>query len=278
MAFPTCSRSALLSLVLTSAAFAQITIGSVTHTGISAAPKQPNPFTQVTIGAVTNAASFAADSLSPGSIATIFGTGLATSVAHAEALPLPMALGGATVTVNGIPTPLFYVSPLQINFQIPYEVLIGTASVVVNVAGDSSAPFSAWIQAASPGIFQFGTNRAVAQNPDNSLNDTNNPVPAGSYIVAYLTGMGPMDNPVADGVAAPATPLSTATSLFSATIGGQNAHIFFLGLTPGSVGLAQANITIPPLPAGSYLLVITIDGVPSNAALVTVSDTLSSAR
>jgi len=127
------------------------------------------------------------------------------------------------------------------------------------------------VQAASPGIFQFGTNRAVAQNPDNSLNDSNNPVAGGSYIVAYLTGMGPMDNPVPDGAAAPTAPLSSATSLFSATIGGQPAKILFLGLAPGYVGLVQANIVVPALPAGSYPLVVTIDGVPSNAPLVTVS-------
>jgi uncharacterized protein (TIGR03437 family) len=261
-----CLRSRLLSLALVSTA----TIGR------AAVPVQPNPFTQLGVSSVASGASFAIDSLSPGSIATIFGTGLATSTAQAEALPLPMALGGATVTVNGIAAPLFYASRLQINFQIPYETLVGAASIVVSVAGADSKPFSALVQAASPGIFQFGTNRAVVQNPDGSVNETNNPVAAGSHIVAYLTGLGPMDNPVADGVAAPATPLSSATSPFSATIGGQPANVSFLGLTPGYVGLAQANITIPALPAGSYSLVVMIDGVPSNAPLVTVSGPASS--
>jgi uncharacterized protein (TIGR03437 family) len=260
-----CLRSRLLSLALVSTAMAPVTIAT------AAVPVQPNPFTQLAVSSVANGASFTVDSLSPGSIATIFGTGLATSTALAEALPLPMALGGAAVTVNGITAPLFYASRLQINFQIPFETLVGAASIVVSVAGVSSAPFSALVQAASPGIFQFGTNRAVVQNPDGSVNETNNPVAAGSYIVAYLTGLGPMDNPVADGVAAPATPLSSATSPFSATIGGQPANVSFLGLTPGYVGLAQANITIPARPAGSYPLVVTIDGVPSNAPLVTVS-------
>jgi uncharacterized protein (TIGR03437 family) len=257
----------VFSVALTSTALAQVTIGAVTHAGIRAI-HQPNPL--VVASAVTNGASFTAN-LSPGSIATIFGTGLATSTAQAESVPLPATLGGAIVTVNGIRAPLFYSSRLQINFQIPYETLIGPASVVVTVAGDSSAPLSVPVQAASPGIFMFGSNRAVAQNPGYSINDANNPVAGGSYIVVYLTGMGPMDNPVADGASAPLSPLSGATSQFSATIGGENANVFFLGLTPGAVGLAQANITVPDLPAGTYPLVITIDGVPSNAPLVTVS-------
>ena len=92
----------------------------------------------------------------------------------------------------------------------------------------------------------------------------------GSYIVAYVTGIGPLDNPVADGAAAPDSPLSEATSPYLATIGGQNAPVFFLGLTPGSVGLAQANITVPYLSSGDYPLVITINGVASNGPLVTV--------
>jgi uncharacterized protein (TIGR03437 family) len=225
------------------------------------------------IGAVTNAASFTANSLSPGSIATIWGTNLATSTAQAGSTPLPIALGLATVTVNGIPAPLIYASSLQINFQIPYRVPVGTANLVVSVGGLSIPPFSTSVQTASPGIFEFGSNRAVAQNPDYSLNNSNNPVAAGSYITAYLTGIGPLDNPVGDGTPAPAAPLSHATSTFSATIGSQNANVIFLGLTPGFVGLAQANITIPSLPSGNYPLVITVNGVASNGPLVTVAAT-----
>ena len=160
------------------------------------------------IGAITNAASFTANSLSPGSIATIFGTNLATSTAQAEAVPLPTSLGFATIAVNGVVAPIIYASPLQINFQIPNEVSVGTASVVVDVGGGTIIPFSATVQAASPGIFQFGSNRAVAQNPDNSLNNSSNPVVAGGYITAYLTGIGPLDNPVADGAATPQAPLA----------------------------------------------------------------------
>jgi len=87
-----------------------------------------------------------------------------------------------------------------------------------------------------------------------------------------LTGQGPVDNPVADGVPAPDAPISHATSAYSATINGQNANVFFLGLAPGYVGLAQANITVPSsLASGDYPLIITVNGVQSNGPLITVS-------
>ncbi|MGA2591059.1 MAG: hypothetical protein ABSH32_14160, partial [Bryobacteraceae bacterium] len=227
---------------------------------------------QITICAVTNGASFTANILSPGAIATIFGNNLATSTAPAMAVPLPMTLGGATVTVNGIAAPLFFASSLQINFQVPNEVKVGTATVVVSIGSTSTAPFSTAVQTAAPGIFTFSTNRAAVRNPDESVNNSNNPVTAGSYIVAYLTGQGPVDNPVADGVPAPDSPLSHATSTYSATIGGLNANVFFLGLAPGYVGLAQANITVPSsLASGDYPLIITVNGVQSNGPLITVS-------
>ena len=79
-------------------------------------------------------------------------------------------------------------------------------------------------------------------------------------------------NPVPTGAVAPASPLARATMASSATIGGQNAEILFLGATPGLVGVGQANLRVPTLPPGTYPLVITIGGVRSNAPLATVSE------
>ena len=86
--------------------------------------------------AVVNAASYSTDAtLSPGSLASLFGLSLASSTAGATSLPLPATLGGVQVLVNGTPAPLLYVSPTQINFQIPYEALGGNATVVVVSGG-----------------------------------------------------------------------------------------------------------------------------------------------
>jgi hypothetical protein len=71
------------------------------------------------VSKVVDAASYALTLGSPGSIATIFGTNLGAATAIAPGVPLPRQLGGTRVTWNGVAAPLFYVSPTQINFQVP---------------------------------------------------------------------------------------------------------------------------------------------------------------
>jgi len=74
------------------------------------------------VSALVDAASFAPTGGHPGAIVTIFGTNLAAATATAQAYPLPRRLGGTTVTWSGIQAPLFYVSPTQINLQVPWEL------------------------------------------------------------------------------------------------------------------------------------------------------------
>jgi uncharacterized protein (TIGR03437 family) len=88
--------------------------------------------------------------------------------------------------------------------------------------------------------------------------------------VVYLTGTGLLDNPVPTNTLAPANPLSRPTGPVSATLNGVAAPVLFLGLTPGFIGLGQANLSIPNLPAGTYDLIITIDGISSAPARLTI--------
>ena len=208
--------------------------------------------------------------MAPGALASIFGTNLASAAGSAANVPLPATLGGVSVAVNGRPAPLIYISPGQINFQVPYETSPGPASVTVTTSGRASLSFAFNVLAAAPGVFQSDTSRAIAQNQDGSLNGSTHAAAPGSTLVVYLTGQGPLDNAVASGASAPSQPLSRATQPFSATIGGQNAPIQFLGLTPGYVGLAQANISVPAMSKGDYPLVIRVGGVTAKPANVSV--------
>jgi uncharacterized protein (TIGR03437 family) len=208
--------------------------------------------------------------VAPGSLATIFGTNLASGTASAPALPLPTTLGGTTVTVGGVAAHLLYVSTGQINFQVPSAAASGNVAVVVTGPGGASASFSFTVTSSAPAIYQYGTNRAVAQN-GSTLNGDSAPAASGSVITVYLTGIGAVNNPVADGAATPVSPLSAATATSSATIGGAAATVEFLGLTPDFAGLAQANIQVPALAAGDYPLVITVGGYVSASAVVSVS-------
>ena len=229
-----------------------------------------------TIQAITDAASYS-PRVSPGALATIFGTGLANSTAQASGFPLPLSLGGASVfasqSKNPIQAPLTYASRTQINFQVPSGLTPGVANFSVALGGGNSLSFAVNVVSAGPAIFQDSSNHAVAQDAATgyATNSTSHPAAAGSVVVVYLTGLGAVDNSVPDGAAAPDLPLSTATGNPSATIGGLNAPVQFLGLTPRYAGLAQANIQVPSLATGDYPLVLNVGGFVSSSALISVS-------
>jgi uncharacterized protein (TIGR03437 family) len=229
-----------------------------------------------TIQAITDAASYS-PRVSPGALASIFGTGLANSTAQASSFPLPLSLGGASVyaiqSKGLIQAPLTYASPTQINFQVPSGLTSGTANFSVALGGGNSFSFGVNVVSAGPAIFQDSSNHAVAQDAGAAYatNSTSHPAAAGSVVVVYLIGQGPVDNSVPDGAAAPDSPLSNATGNPSATIGGVNAPVQFLGLTPRYAGLAQANIQVPNLATGDYPLVLTVGGYVSSSTVISVS-------
>ena len=209
--------------------------------------------------------------LSPGSLFSVYGQNLSRTTASAGA-PWPRNLAGVTVTINGVAAPLTYVSPGQLNGQVPYETRPGASEATVKVDGSESAKVNLVVDQVSPSVFVYGVERAIAQNPDATINAAANPARPADVIVVYLTGIGPLDNAVPSGAGAPANPLSRAASTFSAFIGGQPARVDFLGLTPGYVGLAQANVVIPTLAAGDHRLAIIVGGNKSNEPLITVKN------
>ena len=176
--------------------------------------------------------------------------------------------------MNNELAPLTYVSPTQINAQMPLDVTPGMATVVVKVGTATSNAVAAIVPAtAVPGMFISGANRAIVQNyPSYVTNSPASPAPAGSVIVAYLTGGGPVQGGSVLVTGHP-TPAQTfpVTEAYSATIGGTTATVDFVGLTPGFIGLYQANIVVPKIAAGDHNLVITIGGTASPGALVSTS-------
>ncbi len=218
---------------------------------------------------VVNAGSFTAG-ISPGALATIFGSNF-LAVNASAGLPLPSNLRGVQVSINGRFAPVLYVSPTQVNFQVPWETATGTANVVLSRNGVASNTATVPVLSAAPGLFIESSGAAVVQNQDYTLNQPSNPAAAGSVIIAYFTGSGPLSGTVADGYVSPSSPLLQSTSSYSATIGSATAQVQFAGLSPGFVGLAQANIVIPAgTVSGTYPLTITIDGQASNSGNVSV--------
>ncbi len=253
--------------------FRRLHVGATAWLALAESRLNPFWFAAPRVTAVVNGAGFQRGAVAPGSIITLFGAEMAPLTVKAETTPLPTALADTSLLIAGRPAPFFFGSPGQINAHLPYETEPGTATAELKVGALPTATFTFPVGNAAPGIFQYGANRAVVQNQDGSLNGPQTPAPAGSVIVVYLTGQGRLDNRVPTGSPAPAAPLSRAVLPASGAIGGRICEIFFLGLAPGFVGLAQANLRVPDLPPGDYPLVLTVGGVASPPATVTVAAT-----
>lgn len=218
----------------------------------------------VTTGGVVNGGGFTANApVAPGSIVSIFGTGFANAPVNAQAVPLGNSLGNVGVKINGADAPLFFVSPTQINAQVPWSIQPGPATLTVTTPSGTSASTSFTVAATAPGIFAI-------TNQDNSANTPSSPAAVGSVVTVYLTGIGPVDNAVDTGAATPSTPLSNATQRATATINGVPATVQFIGLTPGSVALAQANIVVPPGVSGTVPVQVVVGGTGSNRVNITL--------
>jgi endo-1,4-beta-xylanase len=213
--------------------------------------------------------------VSPGSLADIYGTNLASAPAVAPGTPLAAALGNVQVTVNGTAAPLYYVSSGQVDFQIPYSIAPGPVLVRVTSNGTTGGSAGITVQPAAPSLLTYvdasGKTWAVAQNQNYTVNSSTNCAAPGSYVTAYLIGSGPLNNAIPSGAAAPASPLSSETLTTTATLGTTPATVTFAGMAPGFVGLMQVDLQAPNV-SGNLPLQIQVGTFVSNQALLCVAN------
>ena len=202
-------------------------------------------------GGVVDAASFKGPAV-PGSLVSIFGSNLASGTVSASAIPLPATLGFVSVSFNGIAAPLLYVSPQQINAQLPWAIpTTGAVTVVVTNGTAASAPQAVQVGSFSPGLFTIG-GYAVAVNPDGSLAAPTGAIPGiashpatpGDPLVLWGSGFGAVNPPATTGNNSLDTLRSVVTPP-TVTIGGVAAPVTFAGLSPQFVGVYQINVTMP---------------------------------
>ncbi len=195
-------------------------------------------------GAAVNAASFA-PALASGALFSIFGTNLALATASAPALPLPLELAGIRVLVNGAPVPLLYASPLQINAQLPPNLSLVPAQVMVAGPSGTTGPQAISVAAVAPGIFTASRST--------------------THLTIYATGLGPVAPAIPAGSPAGASPLSRCTLPVTVSMGGKDAPVTYAGLAPGLAGVYQVNAQLPAgLPAGPLPVTVTVAGTASN--------------
>ena len=198
---------------------------------------------------VVNAASFApvGNAIAPGEFVTLFGSNLAAVTENAGA-PYPASVAGVSVLINGVAAPIYLVSSGQINALVPYATTGPTASIVVNNSGTLSNTVVVPVAATAPGVFTVdrnGIGSGAILHADYSLVTSANPAKRGETVLIYLTGVGAVNPPVADGTAGLASPLSRAAATVNVLIGGLPATVSYSGLAPLYPGLYQLNVVVP---------------------------------
>lgn len=232
----------------------------------------------ITTSSAVNAASFV-PGLVPGSLATIFATGIMDNpgVVSAQSIPLPASLNGVSATISGFGTPILAVANTngqqQVNIQVPLELAGRTsATVVVSRSGNSSAPMTVPILDLQPAIYSSdGTNGIVVHNADYSLAGTSRPLVKGEYAFLYADGLGTVGNQPPTGSALLPSQFAPTRATFQVTLGGVGCPVQYAGLAPGFVGVYQVNFQVPAsVPSGNQDLVVSSGATSSPAVKVPV--------
>jgi uncharacterized protein (TIGR03437 family) len=211
--------------------------------------------------------------LAPGTVASVYGSGLATLTSVTTAPPLPVNYQGTQVLVGGIDAPIYFVSPSQLNIQIPFELAPNQQYPVLAFFNNvPTVPDTIGVAAAAPGLLALPDGSLVAQHPDFSLVSSTSPAKPGEALVIYLVGMGSVNQPLASGQGSPSNPLATVSLAPTVTLDGETVVPFFVGLTPGFVGLYQMNFIVPAdARTGTLNLTVTQGNLSANVTTLNIS-------
>jgi uncharacterized protein (TIGR03437 family) len=188
-------------------------------------------------------------------------------------LPIPDTVGDIQVLVAGVPSPVLYASPNQINFQVPGATPTGGFQEIQVVRASTGQVLASWlfsINTVSPGLFtadSSGSGQLAALNQDGTVNNGTHPAKASSYITLFGTGQGVVSGMPPDGHPTPKSGLLPTSSDIKVFINSdfvpQN-DIEFSGLAPGFVGLWQINVKVPAnVPPGDVPVFVDLEGINS---------------
>ena len=219
-----------------------------------------------------SAASYNPLAIADKSIVAAFGTGMTTITAAASTIPLPTTLVGASLKVRDSldverAAPLFFVSPTQINYQIPPDTANGAATVTLTTSSGTTQLATLVVRATAPSLFSLNATGSGAAAALDAFKYTLGPFDAKqangepNILAVFGTGLG------GDATDVSANVSGTVTTRLNGVI----IPTLYAGTTPGLVGLNQFNLQLPAnIPAGTYPLTITRSGVGSNSVTITI--------
>lgn len=206
--------------------------------------------------------------LAPGGLATLFGSRLSVVTARAYEGPLPRNLAAVEVWVGSEAAPLWYVSPEQINFQVPYEAAAET-TLTVRRAGFAGPNRPLRIEPAAPAIFSVHGTPAITHAGMPRLVTAEDPVRPGDAVSIWLTGLGALQDRLESGHAAerPVWAAAPVRVLFN----GEAVQPLYSGAAIGFAGLNQINVEVPRGFTGAVRLEIDAGGARSEPVSLRVS-------
>jgi uncharacterized protein (TIGR03437 family) len=193
--------------------------------------------------------------LAPNTIATLYGKNLAYTTKTLTSddvrggfLPTVLPTTGVRILVNGLPGNPYYVSPTQINFLVPPNLLPGPATVQLVIDGLAGPPIPVTLGPAAPALFQLDQQTVIATRTDGTLITPATSAKPGDVVVLYATGLGQFVPPVGYGeLPSAAAPLKTLSD-FQVFLDGNpvdSSAIAYAGAAPGFAGLYQINLILP---------------------------------
>lgn len=222
--------------------------------------------------------------IAPGSYVEIYGANLSESTDMVTYAPyaLPLSLDGVTVSFDvpsvklSVPGYLTYVSPGQVNVQVPWELKGQTsAQVKVTLYGYSYGNVvTVPLADTAPAFFEDPKNpgAAAALDQNYAIVTAANPVKRGTIVQLFMNGLGPVTGGPASGEFASNTVLTPTVATPAVTIGGQPAEVKFSGMAPGFPGLYQVNAVVPTdIPAGAATISLTMAGAITKASTLPVN-------
>ena len=245
------------------------------------------PAIRTSLGVISASAYGGFSSLAPGTWMEIYGTNLANvtsqtwTSADFNGDAAPTAIGGTTVTIGGQSAFIDYVSPGQVNAQVPSNIPTGMQPVVVMTPGGTSAPYMINVNTTEPGLLApgafdlgsvqyvaalFGDGTTFVLPPGAISGVTSSLAEPGQTIVFYGVGFGTVTPDIPAGQIV--TQSNRLSGDFQISFGGVQANVAFAGLTADFLGLYQFNVVVPEVPASDTVPVtFSLNGTPGTQTL-----------
>ena len=221
------------------------------------------------------AAEIPSNTVAPGSLVSILGENLAADYVAGPSNPLSQSVGDVSVVAANRILPLVFVSPQQINAQLPLDLEPGEYELTVKRVGAADVTGKFTVSAVAPGLFHKMVESnawAMASRADGTAVDGDHPALPGETILLTGTGFGRYQPNMLDGFAFPPVPEFQVAAPVELWSGETAIAVKSAAGIAGQVGTVGVRFVVPAgTPAGPWPLTVKMEGVSSNTVLVPVA-------